>query len=256
MTRWVYGLGVCLALFTAEAAAQPGDHGGERMRGPRNLYVSPCGQPFRATESEPYPVAAWFAKTDLNADGVLDRSEFRAEATEFFHVLDQNQDGIISGPEITRYEQAIVPEIVRGVQVGANDAPARLFLAQMGGGMGGMGGGGMGGGGMGGGGGGGGGGRGHNQDDGAPAGPRGPAAGGRSMEGAAPYTLLAEPEPVSGSDMDLDGRITLAEFLSSADRRFRRLDTDGDGKLTLATLPHTLQQKMTERRRGAASGPA
>jgi hypothetical protein len=119
---------------------------------------------------------------------------------------------------------------------------------------GGMGGGGMGGGGMGGGG-GGGGGRGHHQDDGAPAGPRGPAAGGASMEGAAPFDLLAEPEPVSGSDMDLDGRITLAEFLSSADRRFRRLDTDGDGKLTLATLPHTLQQKMAERRHGAA-GPA
>ncbi|MDB5450843.1 MAG: hypothetical protein JWQ52_1971, partial [Phenylobacterium sp.] len=32
MTRRVYGLGLCLALFTADAVAQPGERGGERMR--------------------------------------------------------------------------------------------------------------------------------------------------------------------------------------------------------------------------------
>ncbi|HEX3700947.1 MAG TPA: hypothetical protein VHV27_09770, partial [Phenylobacterium sp.] len=74
-----------------------------------------------------------------------------------------------------------------------------------------------------------------------------------SMEGAAAFNLLGEPEPVTSSDQNFDGRITLAEFLTAADRRFRRLDRKGDGKLTLDELPHTVQQRVAEggrKRRG------
>lgn len=67
------------------------------------------------------------------------------------------------------------------------------------------------------------------------------------MEGAAPFNFLGEPEPVSSSDGDFDRRITAAEFLAASDRRFRKLDKDEDGKLTLATLPLTLQQRMAAR---------
>ncbi|MDB5434904.1 MAG: hypothetical protein JWR47_1161, partial [Phenylobacterium sp.] len=38
------------------------------------------------------------------------------------------------------------------------------------------------------------------------------------------------------------GRITKAEFLAAADRRFKRLDKNGDGKLTLDELPMTASQ--------------
>jgi Ca2+-binding EF-hand superfamily protein len=45
-------------------------------------------------------------------------------------------------------------------------------------------------------------------------------------------TLLAEPEPVSGADVNLDSRITLAEWLAAADRRFDLLDPKHTGYLT------------------------
>jgi len=67
-------------------------------------------------------------------------------------------------------------------------------------------------------------------------------------EGAALYGLLNEPQPVAGSDGDLDRRISLAEATSAAARRFRRLDTDNDGVLRLETLPTTqAQQRALER---------
>jgi hypothetical protein len=45
-------------------------------------------------------------------------------------------------------------------------------------------------------------------------------------------TLLSEPEPVSGADVNLDSRITLTEWLAAADRRFELLDTKHLGYLT------------------------
>lgn len=48
------------------------------------------------------------------------------------------------------------------------------------------------------------------------------ARGGSSKVGV--ETLLSDPEPVSGADVNLDSRITLAEWLAAADRRFDLLD--------------------------------
>jgi hypothetical protein len=64
------------------------------------------------------------------------------------------------------------------------------------------------------------------------------------LQGAAVYGLLNEPEPVTATDTKLDGRITLAEFLAAADRRFDRLDTKQLGYLTLDDLPKTPAQLM------------
>ena len=66
------------------------------------------------------------------------------------------------------------------------------------------------------------------------------------LQGAAVYGLLNEPEPVSAADLNLDSRITLAEFLLMADRRFDLLDTKHQGYLTLADLPKTPAQRMAE----------
>ena len=250
---------LCVALLALPAMAQPqgepaprpdrpggpGEDGGRLTQ----LFISPCGEPFRATARAPYPVAAWFAKADANADGAIDRTEFRADADAFFQVLDENHDGVISGYEVARYEHLIVPEILRGREMGRLDAEPRIILAQMGGmgGMGQMGGGIAGGGGHS--------GRGPGDDDDQPSGGRGGPAG-PSTEGAAPFNLLAEPEPVASSDMDFDSRITRAEFQAAADRRFRRLDRQGQGKLTLAALPMTQQQQLLARRRPGPPRPS
>ena len=74
------------------------------------------------------------------------------------------------------------------------------------------------------------------------------------LQGATPYSLLAEPEPVSASDGDFDRRVTRAEAAKAAKARFALLDTDGDGKLRLADLPKTPVQARLEGPR--ASSPA
>jgi Ca2+-binding EF-hand superfamily protein len=46
------------------------------------------------------------------------------------------------------------------------------------------------------------------------------------------FSLLSDPEPVSSADVSLDSRITMAEWLQAADRRFDMLDTKHLGVLT------------------------
>jgi hypothetical protein len=77
---------------------------------------------------------------------------------------------------------------------------------------------------------------------------------GGMLQGATPYGLLAEPQPVMASDGDFDRRITRAEATKAAKARFALLDTAGDGKLRLADLPQTPLQARLEGPR--ASSPA
>ncbi|HTK36621.1 MAG TPA: hypothetical protein VL358_15220 [Caulobacteraceae bacterium] len=207
--------------------------GGPRGAAP-SLFISPAGKPFRAAPGEPYPVGVWFAQADRSGDGRLDLAEFEADAAAFFKVLDQNGDGVVAGPEVTFYEERLVPEILSG-RTGMLEGRPQLLLAQYGGGGGG-------GGGRRGGGGGGGGGK--PSGDGAPRG-----AGPQSPQGAAPYSLLGEPEPVTAADSDFNSLITAKEFKDAADRRFKLLDTAEMGYLTLATLPKMPVQT------GAGRGP-
>jgi hypothetical protein len=65
---------------------------------------------------------------------------------------------------------------------------------------------------------------------------------GGMMEGAAPYSLLAEPQPVMGADADFNRRISKDEALKAAKARFALLDVDKDGVLRLDTLPKTPSQ--------------
>ncbi|MFZ3007444.1 MAG: hypothetical protein WA047_14855, partial [Phenylobacterium sp.] len=51
------------------------------------------------------------------------------------------------------------------------------------------------------------------------------------------YSLLNEPQPVRGADANLDWKVTPEEWAKAAGKRFAILDTDGDGRLILATLP-------------------
>jgi len=61
-------------------------------------------------------------------------------------------------------------------------------------------------------------------------------AGGAGREGAARYSLLNEPEPLLAADLDVDGKVTLAEWTRATARRFQALDTANAGRLTLENL--------------------
>ena len=214
MKSWIPILALALA-FAARASAQD-------MEGRRgSLFISPCGWPYRAAPGDPYPVVVWFTAVDRDHDGYLEKSELRAEAATFFGFLDSNHDGVIDIDEVNAYERVLVPEILRGRPQAA--AGAQIFLAQMGGG---------------------GGGGGHaGRHRGAPKSPsRTPDAVQSEMVGAAPYGLLAEPEPVTAADTEFNGRITLAEFLAAADRRFDVLDIKQTGKIAFEDLPKTAVQ--------------
>ena len=184
-------------------------------RGPRpTLFLSPAGKPFHGAAGQPYPVGAWFAEADANHDGRLTREEFRADFAAFFQLLDVNHDGIIDGIELARYETDVAPEVLpRLAQVQGGFPGERP---------------------------------GGDQKRLAEA-PR--LRGGDFYDGAPEYSLLNVSEPVSSADLNFDGKISLAEFLTAADRRFDQLDKEHQGYLTLDALPQTPEQVGVEGKR-------
>lgn len=125
--NWIGLVGLALVM-TGCAGGPPGgpppgfgddDDGDGPPRARAQLFISPAGQPFRAMPDQPYPVAAWFAQADANRDGRLTRDEFRADADLWFKALDADGDGQVSMPEVTRWEEELVPETTRsGLGVG------------------------------------------------------------------------------------------------------------------------------------------
>ena len=79
-----------------------------------------------------------------------------------------------------------------------------------------------------------------------------PKAAGR--DGAARFSLLNEPEPIAAADADLDGKVTLAEWMARTDRRFAKLDWQKTGKLTMDSLLHLQPKDQKEERRKGGGG--
>ncbi len=214
--------GAALAQDRPERPQQGPPGGGPPEGGLRRggLFISPAGEPFRG----PGALERWFDGADTDHDGVITLAEFRADAMRFFRVLDVDGDGIVDGTENGVYETQIAPEITGFGRYDDGERPPR-----------GEGGGRRGGGGPGGGGRGAGGGR-HGGGEGS----RVPQSGGKAAErreGAARFSFLDIPQPVRGADFNLDWKVSAAEWAKAAGQRFALLDADGDGRLTLDTLP-------------------
>ena len=227
---------LALILFCSGLCACASDEGGGRPEpGPAdgpprrlpNVFISPAGEPFRAPPGAPYPVQAWFAQADLNHDGKLTREEMRVDALRFFDKLDTNHDGVIDGLEVQTYEQDVAPEIlprIEGLHAEEGMDPSLTYgdpnnTA------------------------------GRAEQGRRPSSARPPAPSrGIGVQGAAVYSMINTPEPVSAADTSFDGRITREEFAAAVDRRFAILDSKGIGYLALPTLPKTpLQLELIKR---------
>ena len=167
---------------------------------PLRGFISPMGEPFRAPFSKPYPAITWFNQADTNHDGKLSREEFRADALRFFKLLDVNGDGKISDMEAIRYEHQVAPEIVAATV----DTSGTKRASDP------------------------------NDSEGLRNTPLSTI-----RQGAAAFSFLNDPEPVRSADTDFNNKTSLEEWMAAVDRKFRALDPDETGYLTLATLPKT-----------------
>lgn len=163
-------------------------------------FISPMGEPFRSQTAGEAPIARWFAKADLNRDGMLTSDEMQADADRFFLKLDGDGDGRIDREEMKTYEWEIAPEI----QVNSDWRRPRDGSSWK-------------------------------QRDDAHDGYHA-----NGLQGAARYGVLNLPQPVAGADADYNRIVTLAEFRQAALYRFRLLAGQEQGSIALAELEERL----------------
>lgn len=182
------------------------------------LFVSPAGEPFRATGTFDYPVEIWFSNADADGDGELSTDELWYDAKRFFALLDIDHDGALDAKEVWRYETDLLPEISPDAPApfARNSAEVRppAFSAEQA------------------------------ADE-----PAKAKSGHHALPertGASLFSLIDIPHPLRLADVNLDGRTTSTELAASAVRQIGYLDRNLDHKLTRAELPETPSQKKRE----------
>lgn len=186
-------------------------------------FISPMGEPFRSNKQSEPPISRWFGQADVNKDGTLTSDEMQADADRFFARLDGNSDGKIDPDEIKTYEWEIAPEIQlnsqwRRTRAEAAAEPRRAH---------------------------------RDNDDERPREDEHDGYRTDGLQGAARYALLNIPQPVASADSDFNRLITLAEFRQAAAQRFKLLDGDNLGRLSLQQL-ETRQPPRPKGRRAKA----
>jgi hypothetical protein len=228
-------LTLALVLAAAAFAARAQDDDPQALT---QEFISPMGEPFRAHRNEPYPVDAWFKQADTDGDGALSKAEFQADALRFFKRLDKDGDGYLDDHEVDAYENEIAPEIKAAMGPDPNAVHARTPTYED------------------------------------YRGPNGEAPTTYASEasrindsrardadkrerdaqlsrrrGAGVFSFFDEPEPVRAADTNIDFRISLTEWMAAADRRFKELDLNHDGKLERSELPMTPFQRAILKRK-------
>ena len=188
-------------------------------------FISPMGEPFRSRTPTESPISRWFAQADRNRDGVLTADEMQADADRFFARLDSNLDGAIDPQEIKTYEWEIAPD----VQVNSEwKKPRGEVAAKL-----------------------------EPTDDRLPDDIERKRHDWRDgyrpdgLQGAARYGLLNMPQPVASADADFNRLVTQQEFREAAATRFKLLDAQGQGRITLAEL----ETRLPERPKGKHPKP-
>lgn len=219
------------ATTVACAGGPPGSPGGTDAPQRTAMFISPFGEPFMAEPGEPWPVSDWFIGADMDLDQAVTFEEFSADGRRWFGDLDRDRSGRLDQAELAAYEarlrllahgpgQGASPHRDGSRLGGGNDRLPPMTLA------------------------------GPAPQDGPPEGlprrRRGPGgrAGGYGPVAEAGFFNL--PQPVKAADVNVDQRVTGEEWAAATERWFLALDTDRDGRLTMAGLPRTPLQMRVE----------
>ena len=173
------------------------------------VYMSLMGEPFWTNDAGEAPFDQWWKLADEDNDGAISRREFRTDAEAFFASLDTTHDKIIDADEMAVYEQS-APGRTRAAGGGAEQASSsrpkpkssapveegQVAIVSSG---------------------------------------NVPSAT-RIHPGGGAIDFSSVPQPVAMADRNIDRRVTLDEFIDTADRRFANYDVDQDGRLSRKEL--------------------